>query len=40
MSAKVAICLNVVFEDDDNQESLLYTGETIEAPREFELYVN
>ncbi|XP_078355142.1 uncharacterized protein LOC144639712, partial [Oculina patagonica] len=32
MSAKVAVCLNVVFEDDDNQESLLYTGDTIQAP--------
>ena len=36
MLAKAAVCLNVVFEDDDNHEGLLYTGETICAPREFE----
>ena len=34
MSTKVA-SINVVFEDDDNQESLLYSGETTLSPSKF-----
>jgi len=35
MSTKVASSINVVFEDDDNQESLLYSGETTLSPSKF-----
>jgi len=34
MSTEVA-SINVVFEDDDNQESLLYSGETTLSPSKF-----
>ena len=32
MSEKVGISLNVVFEEDDHQECLLYSGETTLVP--------
>jgi len=35
MSTKVASSINVVFEDDDNQERLLYSGETTLSPSRF-----
>ena len=32
MSAKGPSAINVVFEDDDNHETLLYSGETTLSP--------
>ena len=32
MTAELAICWNVVFEEDDHQEYLLYSGQSITLP--------